>query len=123
LIDNLILIAAIAGIVVIFLLAVRPAPAGEVIPSQFHGRWCRSTWETIYRRCRERADEWQFTIDRTTLTTEESTCIPLAIRKKGDEYRVRLACRADSPDMPPLGLERWRIGSNGTRLQVLRERE
>jgi hypothetical protein len=98
---------------------------GVQVPPQFRGRWCRSTWETIYRRCREQADEWQFTIDRATLTTEESTCRPLAIRKTGGEYRVRLACKFDegSQDMPPLSLERWRIGSNGTRLQVLRERE
>jgi hypothetical protein len=62
---------------------VRPAAAAEMFPSQFHGRWCQSKWQTIYRLCRRDADEWAFTINRATLTTEESTCTLLAIRKQG----------------------------------------
>src|SRR5437763_5842169 len=95
-----------AAVLILLLLASAAHAEPVVIPPEFRGDWCKSTWETIHRRCREHDErdelKWQFTIDRDTVTFEEETCRPLAFRKgsgklKG-EYIVRLACQGDQPE-------------------------
>ena len=109
------------------LLAVSPAVAEPIAstPPQYRGMWCSTAWQTIFRRCRDKKDEGRhiaFMITRDSVGWEDEVCEITAVRKNGGEHRVWLECRAVDPspkDHVTRGVERWRLGTNGTRLQRL----
>jgi len=117
-------LAQMVGAVVLILLMVAAARAEErraEIPLQYRSAWCATNWGTIYRRCQERDRGVQFTIDRQTVTSEDTVCKPSAVRKGNGEHKVWLTCRDDGGvGRSSEEQERWRLGSNGTRLQILR---
>jgi hypothetical protein len=86
-------------------------------PSQYRGVWCETKWQTVHRRCKESDSGWQLTIDRYTVMTEETTCKPSAVRRGSGEHRVWLTCQSDSGDYKTQ--QRWRLGTNRTRLQII----
>jgi hypothetical protein len=109
-------LAQMVGAVVLILLMVAAARAEErraEIPLQYRSAWCATNWGTIYRRCQERDRGVQFTIDRQTVTTEETTCTLSAVRRRGGEHRVWLECRDDNQG-DHSEQERWRLGTNRT---------
>jgi hypothetical protein len=110
--------ALLSGIAALFL-ATGTAHAVE-IPKQYRGAWCETKWQTIYKRCPD-AD---FEVKRTYWTTVESTCNVLSVRKsKYGGHRLLATCEADegSRDMPNHVEVRWWLGTNNTRLQVIKK--
>jgi hypothetical protein len=99
------------------------AVAEPLVPSQYRGAWCTTTWQTIYRRCPEASTGWAFTISRDGTYVDDESCKVTALRKSSHgEHRVWLECEKTDPapsDSPTVGVERWRLGTNGTRLQIL----
>jgi hypothetical protein len=104
-------------------LLVLPTAAAEV-PKQYRGEWCSGKWETIYRRCREGGPDWRFTIGRTSMDEEGGGCETLAFRREYGGHRVWLSCGLDCNDCGSMRVvERWWIGTRGTRLQRLMEQK
>jgi hypothetical protein len=62
-------------------------------------------------------------IGHYAVVSEDSTCATTAFRKTGSEHRVWLACRGDggAEEKSHEMQERWRLGTNGTRLQILEQ--
>jgi hypothetical protein len=111
----------------LLLLLVTSATAEPIVPPQYRGAWCSTAWQTIYRRCRDKNDEshsMAFMIDRDGVGSEDSFCKITAFRKSNNgEHRVALECQKVDPtdkDRVTRSVERWRLGTNGTRLQILR---
>jgi hypothetical protein len=106
------------------LLALLVATPAAAEPPQYRGAWCNTKWQTIYRRCPEGSAKWSFTIRRNLVLTEDSACEITAFRKSSNgERRVWLKCQQADVEGYTSGVERWRIGTNGTRLQILRTEE
>jgi hypothetical protein len=119
-------LAAIAlALVAVTSAAAEPIALGT--PPQYRGAWCNTTWQTIYRRCPEGSTKWSFTISRDGSYSEDSGCKITALRKSSHgEHRVWLECRKIDDvveDRVTRTVERWRLGTNGTRLQILRMEE
>jgi hypothetical protein len=108
------------AVAIILVITARAEERRVETPAQYRGAWCATKWGTIYRRCKEFDRDWQLTIDRQTVMSEETVCEPLAVRKGDGEHRVRLTCRDDANVGGYSQQERWRLGTNRTRLQILR---
>jgi len=106
---------------------VSSATAGErevEIPPQYRGAWCTTKWTDIYRRCRESDRGVEFIIERHGWSSEDWACKPLAARKGNGEHRMQLLCRDDGGvGKAETREERWRLGTNGTRLMIIRRVE
>jgi hypothetical protein len=111
------------------LVTISPAiadPIASGTPPQYRGTWCDTTWQTIYRRCHGKKDEDRniaFMITRDSVGWEDLVCEIKAVRKSSNgEHRVSLECRKIDDtieDRVTRTVERWRLGTNGTRLQRL----
>jgi hypothetical protein len=108
----------IAGIAALFL-ATGTAHVVE-IPKQYRGEWCATKWKTIYKRCRS-ADA--FSVLRDAWGVDDESCTLTAIRKSryGGHRLFGTCSRADpTPEQKAYSTEeRWWLGSNNTRLQVM----
>jgi hypothetical protein len=111
----------IGAAVLILLIATMAAAIAEErrveTSPQYRGAWCSTKWNTVYRRCKEFDDGWTLTINRQTVMSEDQVCELSAVRKGSGEHRVWLSCRSDAGDSK--SQERWRLGTNRTRLQIL----
>jgi hypothetical protein len=107
------LIGAAVLVAIVIAVAARAEERRADTPPQYRGAWCATKWGTIYRRCQERDRDVQFTIDRQTVTTEETTCTLSAVRRRGGEHRVWLERRDDNQG-DHSEQERWRLGTNRT---------
>jgi hypothetical protein len=109
------------GMLALFL-ATEAAHAVE-IPKQYRGEWCSTQWETIYKRC----PSGEVIIDRTSWSVEDETCTYSAIRKsKYGGHRLFGICRRADPgpkDQDKRTEERWWLGSNNMRLQIIEKHE
>jgi hypothetical protein len=117
-------VARIVGVVVLILLALGAAALAEErrveTPPQYRGAWCATKWPTIYRRCKEFDHGWTLTIKRQSVMSEDTVCEPSAVRRGDGEHRVWLTCHVDVKGDRSETQERWRLGTNRTRLQILR---
>jgi hypothetical protein len=110
--------AFIASVAALFL-ATGTAHVVE-IPKQYRGEWCATKWKTIYKRCRS-ADA--FSVLRDAWGVDDESCTLTAIRKSryGGHRLFGTCSRADpTPEQKAYSTEeRWWLGSNNTRLQVI----
>src|SRR5262249_44785227 len=110
-----VLLAGIAAL----LLAIGTAHAAE-IPKQYHGEWCSTKWDTIYKRCAQ----GDLIIDRTGWGWEDNSCEVLTVRnsKYGGNRLQALCSTVDLKNSERRIEARWWLGSNGTRLQTIETR-
>jgi hypothetical protein len=103
-------------VAIALLLAIQPASAIE-IPKQYRGEWCMTKWSTIYQRCK-RGD---FIILLKGWSMEDNDCQLVSVQKsKYGGHRLQANCeKADDPNPKYRVEERWWLGSNGTRLQMI----
>jgi hypothetical protein len=103
------------------LLATGTAHAVE-IPKQYRGEWCNTKWKTIYKRCRSAN---AFSVLRDAWGVDDEGCTLMAIHKsKYGGHRLLGRCSSDAPEgvIEERTEERWWLGSNNTRLQVIIEK-
>src|SRR5262249_25338235 len=90
------------------------------IPKQYRGEWCATKWKTIYKRCRSGN---AFSVLRDAWGVDDESCTLTAIRKSryGGHRLFGTCSRADpTPEQKAYSTEeRWWLGSNNTRLQVI----
>jgi hypothetical protein len=88
------------------------------IPKQYHGGWCPTKWQTIYKRCSE--DEAEFGIESEGWGTGDSFCTLSDIRRsKYGGHRLVAICRNVSGAEGKRREERWWLGTHNTRLQII----
>jgi hypothetical protein len=94
------------------------AQAAE-IPKQYRGTWCYTEWRTIYERC---SDETGIVFSVITSTAWGDECTLTAIsRSKYGGHKLLGTCRSANPapgSRKPME-ERWWLGSNNTKLQII----
>jgi hypothetical protein len=97
----------------------KPKP-DAVIPKQYRGEWCATKWKTIYKRCRSGN---AFSVLRDAWGVDDESCTLTTIRKSryGGHRLFGTCSRADpTPEQKAYSTEeRWWLGSNNTRLQVI----
>ena len=97
----------------------RPHPSMAAdIPQQYRGHWCETKWRTIYKRC----TAGDMIVERDGWGVEDEGCTFQSVRsdkRYGGHRTVSVCQHVDSPDPPRRSEERWWLGSNGTRLQIL----
>jgi hypothetical protein len=96
------------------------AARGAEIPKQYRGEWCQTKWQTIFKRCKT-GDA--LTVLRQVWGVDDEGCELVSIRKsKYGGHRLFGTCRRTDPgpgDHDYRTEQRWWLGSNGTRLQVI----
>jgi hypothetical protein len=100
----------LTGIAALFL-ATGAARAAE-IPKQYRGTWCYTEWRTIYERC---SDETGIVFTKIKSTTWENCTLTAIGRSKYGGHRLLGTCGSRSKPTE----ERWWLGSNNTRLQII----
>jgi hypothetical protein len=87
------------------------------IPKQYHGQWCATEWNTIYKRC----PVGELIIDQTAWSSDDSDCHVHSVRKsKYGGHVLSGVCTEDSAVRKGTPTEeRWVLGSNNTRLQII----
>jgi len=96
----------------------RAKPRAADIPQQYRGHWCETKWRTIYKRC----TAGDMIVERDGWGVEDEGCTFQSVRsdkRYGGHRTVSVCQHVDSPDPPRRSEERWWLGSNGTRLQIL----
>jgi hypothetical protein len=107
-------------------LSVIPCPAmaeSVKIPAAYHGVWCAigdyDGKTQRYKRCRKADGEQDWEIRARHFFNDEVSCIPLAVKPKGNSLLVRLSCRhltVEEEKTEPV--ERWRLTDGGRRLEI-----
>jgi hypothetical protein len=109
------------AITIILVITARAEERRVETPPQYRGAWCATKWTDIYRRCRESDRDLEFVIQRLAVGWEDWGCELSAVRKGNGEHRVWMTCRdADRTGEASETQERWRLGTNRTRLQIIR---
>jgi hypothetical protein len=109
----------------IVLTSIAPAQVAPQIPAQYRGYWCLpDNIKRTHYRCRDIRTEGDMRISARAIETAESQCKLLAITRVPGGHRVRARCiyvSADSGPDPKQSWElseRWRLLSNGRRLET-----